>query len=293
MPPPWLAALQAGFGEALRTPLAAVAGQLESVAAVPQAWAAEGGGAAAAGVRLYNRQYWLRLFQAVQRDLPLVTLLLGAWRLNHVVQAWLRRCPPQDEDLGRLAAAFADFVLGAAAVDFAVPGGGPLALPLAVVAAAAKLDVAVRAAGRLGQGPRWRPAASEWAQLPQKQLVVAAGVAAVADDWGLVPLRQALERGERLGGVAVARQACRYYLVLPEQAAWAVVELAPAQAELYRLLAAYPLGEALALWEEGAAPGTLADAAQRWLAAGMQFGLWCGACEVRLPVIAGDEALFR
>lgn len=285
-----LAIFQARFGEALRAPLDRATGTLRArVERYDRALVESVSGAdrrfASGRLAVYNRQYWFRLLTLLQNEYPLTARLFGMWHFNDHAARFLRARPPRAFDMLLAARGFDDFLAAQLAEGVAVEADGACALPSEAVCEAARLDAAYARVFCAPAEPVWRPSAALSARLPALRLRRARAFAVVHTHWPLVPLRhEVLEDAGGEGALALPPR-------LPARASWALVRvpggivelpLAPRHAALLMLLDAHPLGQAMALLEDGCTPeerASLASDVRSWLTEGMRLRFWVGADE--------------
>ncbi len=283
--PAWLAEFQRQFGAALRTPLDRATGTLQATpAAYPAPACAAIAPAASARDRLavYNRQYWFRLFGAFQHEFPLVTALTGAWAMNGLAARFLDAHPPRQRDLARVADGFERFLEGEVGAAGLATAPGEPRIPRDALAQAAAIDQAFRAVFAAPAAAPFALTAAAGAGLAMARLRSSPAHALVDEDRALVALRQQASGapGPRPAPLPPAPAVRQTWLVARTGRELRVEPIAPLQARLWRLLAAWPVGEALALLEREAVDvPDLAAAAQRWLADGVRLGLWTGLDE--------------
>lgn len=256
-----LEALQRGFSEVLRTPLDPSSGTLR---AVPERFDA-GTRAAVVGdaderLAVYNRQYWFRLFGAMQQAYRLTTALLGPWSFNLIATRFLTASPPRGHDLGLAVVGFAAFA------ESEVPPA---------VREAMRIDDAYRAVFSAPEEPSLQLGPGDAARLPRGRLRRSARCVVVEETGPLVALRREL-------GTAVAERPVAVPAAYPDGTrAWAIcqvregqrtVPLARGFAELLELLRAHPVADALAILETRVPRAELA--VERWFAEGMRSGFW-------------------
>ncbi len=270
--PSWLADLQARFGNTLRTPLDRTSGTLTATPATyDAALVAEVGSERLA---VYNRQYWFRLFGVLHDAFPLTARLVGYWAFNEHAGAYLAAHPPRTWDLDDVPAGFADFFVARATANVTTAATG-------ASADAVRIDAAYREVFRAPPVTAFHPSADDAARLLDSRLVPSPAVAFVREHFPLLELRrQALA----LGADSSTRLAVPPPLPTPRD--WAIVRgesgttsilLEPREAELLGLLAAHPVGEALARLESACPESeraALPAATQRWLARSVQLGFW-------------------
>ena len=103
-PPPWLCALQGEVGALLSTPPALRQGRLEVPPASAQLLAALAPAqvSAAAQLKIYQEQCWMRFFQSAQEQHRYTLRAIGPWAMNQFAMLSLRQFPPRGRDLGAL-----------------------------------------------------------------------------------------------------------------------------------------------------------------------------------------------
>jgi hypothetical protein len=284
--PAWLAAFQERFSAMLRTPLDRGTGTLRArIDRYDPALVGEISPEARApgeGLAVYNRQYWFRLFGALQSEHRLACALAGAWAFNDLAARFLAAHPPRGHDLGRAADGLAAWVKRDADQprprDLDEPPLPPRALAEAVdidaayralfwaderagldEAALGSLDARALATSRLVPSDRFVVVVESWALLALRARLPAAPVTRA------VPLPDPVAGGPR--PVALHRAAGETR-ALP---------LDPLQARLLALLCAGPVGEALARLELECPPARvdrLAADVRRWLADSLRLGFW-------------------
>jgi hypothetical protein len=292
--PPWLADFQRGFGAVLRAPLDRSSGTLR---AVPSTYDASTLASVAfdapARLAVYNRQYWCRLFNVMQAELPLVTALTGAWTFNDLAGRFLLAHPPTSPDLGRVADGFDVFLEEAAPPGGIKPDGVAAVLPRAALVQAARVDQAFRRVLAAPDEASFRPTAADAARLGRCRLVPSRAVSIVDEGWPLFEMRHRLPRApasrarslpaphpEGLRSWAV----CRAGVPAADASGHRVVPLDRGQAGLLRHLHSRTVADALTRLEAehaGEDPAALARSVQRWLAESMDLGFWTGLEEVR------------
>ncbi len=260
--PPRLVALQAGWTEVLRRPLDRTTGTLRAPTEhYPAPTCAEIVGGAAR-LAVYHRQYWFRLFTALQHEFRLTAALMGAWAFNGLASDFLIASPPRARGLAEVGDGLAAHVVARA--------------PAAPLAQAALVDEALRRAGRHEQAGADSAARHLRAGGALARLRPAPSLTVVRERWPLVELHH------QLGPVAPTTP-----VALPPPhpdgpRAWAVAAtthgqaarpLTPAQADLLELIGTWPLAQALASFEDRH-PHVPADQVQAWLADSVQHGYW-------------------
>jgi hypothetical protein len=282
--PDWLAELQRSFGAVLRTELDRSSGVLRARparydAAACRAVRPSPGRGAAERLAVYNRQYWFRLFGALQAEYRLTTALMGPWALNGFASDFLATEPPRGHDLARAADGFAAYLEAAIPAGGVAPAPGAPEVPRGALLQAAAIDEAFRAVIGAPSQPPFRPAADDAARLPQSRLVPSAAVALVDEDWALVALHRTLGPSPPKTPLPARHARTQAHAICRADAGHRVVPLAPTQARLLRLLRDHPVAEALAIVETEAASDErplLAKEVQRWLAESVKLGFWTG-----------------
>jgi hypothetical protein len=257
----WLAALQADFARAIRTPLDASRGVLTARAAAPA------GVAPAKGVAAYQRQYWFRLFTAMQGEFPRTARVVGLWRFNQLAQRFLLGHPPRSADLHDVGDGFVAFL------DAPPP---PPRAP--VVHDAVRIDEAWRAVLAAPEVRPWRPRREEASELARVRLRPSPAWRIVDDRFGIVPLSNALVDDRSEAPCALPAR--------PDPCAWAIVRmregtieapLDPVAARLFRALCEAPLADALARVDaacDASQRARLASNVNAWPAQSVAWEMW-------------------
>jgi hypothetical protein len=317
-PPPWLAPLQANLARLVQAPLDARTGTLRSLpGAYPPELVAQVAHPATARARLalYHEQYWMRLFTALQGELPRTSQAVGYWRFNALATAHLAARPPVDTDLARAADGFAPALLAAldtlvdragrapAAPDIrpvaallaagAEPAalanfGAPAALanlgaPVDLVRQALRVDEAARHAFIAPLQATWRPSPAELAALPGRRLRFAASFRLLREDWALVERAAPPAANETPAPFPRHSPAApRYWVSYRAERATAFRSVEPPFARFLTLAARRPFGDALAASESAC------DAPQRerlhaavpgWIQLALASGWWVGLAD--------------
>ncbi|MEZ4405181.1 MAG: putative DNA-binding domain-containing protein [Polyangiales bacterium] len=272
-PPPWLEDFQRRFGEVLRAPLDRSTGTLRAVTdGYDPSTVSEVRDAARASaterLAVYNRQYWFRLLDVMNASYALTSRLLSAWRFNEHAAAFLHARPPTTWDIDRAPDGFDDFI---AAVNDLPPW----------VADAARLDATWR---RLLHAPAvkpYRPTAEDAPRLLSSRLVPSPASAVFEERWRLFESKLSLQRGGYDAAIdaPTAMEPPRWWALLREPGGVRHFALARGEGELLRLMASLPVGEALAVMEEGCSDEereALPERARRWLAQSVERGMWSG-----------------
>jgi hypothetical protein len=280
--PAWLAGLQALLGEALRTPLDRATGTLRpNAAALPaELWSAL---QSAGGWGAYNLQYWLRLFEAFQAELPLTCRVLGAWRFNQEVERLLLARPPTGWDLARAAEGFDAFLASALPSPPRNPleTCPPVAPPRGAVVEAARIDLRWSEVLRAPETAPLHLQPGDADQLTSAMLQRAPGAALTEEHWPLLELRRALGPDAPESPLALPSRlsAANHWLLIHRDGGVLQVPLEADEARLFTLLDSLPLQDALGQLEEATPPeqrASLPARTQRWLSRALQLGVWSG-----------------
>ena len=280
-PPPWLVAFQKDFSEMIRTPLDPSSGTLRASEskyppALRDATRPGPSGGPTARLAVYNRQYWFRLFGALQGEFPLVARLMGLFHFNQAAQRFLLEHPPRGVDLRLAARGFDRWLAETGELELCVP------LPREALNQAAEIDLAWSDVWMAPEVPPWTPSPEELAGIEGRWLQSSPAVRVVEEGWALVEVRRTL-------GTEVEDRRLPLPPRHPQPRAWAVIRrgtaigqlaLSPARAQLMRALEAQPFGAALALVESSLSQ-TDKEALVRdvgaWMAEGRQLGFWTEA----------------
>ncbi|HXX68303.1 MAG TPA: DNA-binding domain-containing protein [Polyangiaceae bacterium] len=273
--PAWLGELQARFAAAIRTPLERASGTLTAPLSAydPRLVQALGGAAAKAPQRLavYNRQYWFRLFDALQTAFPLTARLLGYWSFNDYAGRFLLTHPPRGWNIDEVPSGFDAFF--ADALQCEDPGRRRALIE------SARIDAAWRAVFAAEKTPVFRPSDADAARLLDAQLVPSDAVRFVEEHGPLVELRRLLAREPSTGALALPSP-------LPHSRWWAIagvgdgvatLPLEAREAELLTLLGRLSIRSALARLEQACTLEERAHLPQRtraWLARSVAAGFW-------------------
>lgn len=298
-PPDWLVDFQRRFGDVLRAPLdrqrrIVEARTREYPAALVATVAQPKNTSNRARLAVYNRQYWFRLFGAMQGAFPLLDALVGSWRLNAMVEHHLTGHPPTSFDLGAVADGFAAQAADAFRATEACGSDVPWreTVTVADVTAAACVDEAFRNAARARTAaPFRRGGPLNGAGLAAARVRFAPSVTLVEEERAWVALRIQLDRALTKSSApdpAFARQvvhACpdphpqpRFWLVWRGPAGLTARPVDDAFGGFLQRLRDATIGEAL-----GAAEDQLTReghdatvAAQRWFQYCVDEGVWEG-----------------
>jgi hypothetical protein len=276
--PRWLADFQARFGDVIRTPLDRTGGTLAATTAAYDPGIVvdtldSPTGTGADRLAVYNRQYWFRLFDVVQRAFPLTSRLVGYWVFNDYVARYLRVRLPRGWELDCVADGFAAFVEDTFECE-------DPAKRCAWVEAAC-IDDAWRTVFRAPEIPPFRPSATHASRLLDARLVPSPAWRIVREHRPLLELRKRLLHDSSQDCVEVPP-------LLPRARWWALVRrdqgilhisLEPREAELLVLLGETSVRDALARVERECAPeerALLPAQARGWLARSVELDFWSG-----------------
>lgn len=273
--PAWLGELQALFGAAIRTPLERASGTLTARPSAYDPHFVEllGGPSAKGAERLavYNRQYWFRLFDALQTAFPLTARLVGYWSFNDTAARFLLARPPRGWSIDEVPLGFEAFF--AEAIECADVNRRQ------ALVESARIDAAWRAAFAAEKAPAFRPSDADASRLLDGQLVPSEAVRIVEEHRSLVELRRGLARHAGSGPLALPP-------LLPLPRWWAIVgvgdgiapmPLEQREAELLNLLGQHPVRRALACLEQACPPeerAGLPEKTRAWLARSVAAGFW-------------------
>ena len=279
-PPVWLSELQRVFSRALLESLtcdgrqflvtpssqADVAWRLRDTEAVG---ASSITASAKDRLELYQRQYWMRLFGALQESFPRVALHLGHFEFNRLALHELRAHPPKTIDLADLAPEFGAFLRR----EFSrptIPRSGPL--PKLLLQALA-FDEAELRAFSTPWFPPWQPTPEQLEQLPRQRLTVAPSFSLLREDWPLA---------ERPSGSAVTKENTsfetpRYWVYSRAERSIALHPVEPAFARLLHAVQTQSLYDAVAALERRLnAEGrqALSEKLPQWIQLALEQSWW-------------------
>ena len=274
--PAWLADLQARFGAVLRTPLDRGTGTLRATLdaydpAVLDAVLDAPNTSAAERLAVYQRQYWFRLFTALQTAFPLTAHLVGPWQFNEYAAQFLVAHPPQGWDIEHAADGFDEFLASSLAGD----------LERAATIEASRIDAAWRDVFRAPAATPFRPSPDDAARLLDARLDPSPSVAVFVEHWALVAAKRSLAD-------VAASSSARKVPPHPRPQWWALVRegsgirqlpLEPREGQLIDLLRRHRVRDALAHLEAECSDeerATLPANARRWLARSVENGFWRG-----------------
>lgn len=285
--PSWLCEFQRRFGGVITTPLDRQTGRLrartEAYDPHTVEYAANRRTAdALAGLAVYNRQYWFRLFEVLQTAFPLTTRLLGHWTFNAVAEQFLVRVPPRSWDIDRVPDKFAAFATDQF-VSFINPQlhRSPDDLGEALVEAV-RIDAEWRRIFSEQTLRCYKPTPADQTRLLQARLLLSPALALVHENWPLLALRKRLATIEGEAPVALPeRWVCEHWYALRSLPKGIVqIELDPLEAKLIRLLTEHTIENALGILENECPEElreTLPTRTQNWLSRSVQLGFWLSA----------------
>ncbi len=305
-PPSWLRELQRDFTGALRAPLDSSTGvfrerqQQYPARLVAQLKSGPAGIAPAERLALYHRQYWMRLFTALQASFPRVSRALSYWHFNHLAALYLTANPPRHIDLDEESRGFSARLDSALqSLTDARHGRKPqrpaprdawrqrLQLskaPIAMVRQALCMDDAERHAYESPFEGLWRPTPEEIAGLAERRLRFATSYRLTREDWDLA-------RFSRLTGSDQDEAAPAAIRRLPSTRTWVFSRSAvgltttsvdPLFARLLERCGELPFGQALAAVEQSctaAEAGQLRASLQGWITLALSHGFWTGLAQ--------------
>ncbi len=240
-------------------------------------------GSARERLAVYQRQYWFRLFTVLQGAYPLTSRLLGLFRFNEHAVRFLTEHPPQGWDLDQVADGFDAFLareLAGSETVAPLPPAAPLATE--ALLEASRIDAAFHRVFRAPEARPYQPSAADAAHLLDGRLLLSPAAALLVEHWPLCATRAgALEKsGESALELPPRLDEPLHFVLRRRDLALWLSPLEAREAELLDLLTRYPVGEALALLEEGCATdeerSALPARARRWLARSVELGLWVG-----------------
>jgi Putative DNA-binding domain len=309
-PPGWLRELQREFTAVLRAPLDTETGCFrERQEQYPARLVARlkrrpGGPSPAERLALYHRQYWMRLFTALQTAFPRVSRAVSCWHFNHLAALHFTSRPPRRADLDEDTHGFAEQLDRALQrLDDTRRGRRPKRLdpedawcrrlelskaPFALVRQALRMDEAERRAYESPFEGLWRPTPEELAGLAGGRLRFAVSCTLTREDWDLARFSR-LAGGDQDGGApdAIRRHtSTRYWVFARSVAGTTTTSVHPLFARLLERCRELPFGEALAGVEQGC---TAAEAAQLsaklqgWVVHALASGWWTGLTEPDPP----------
>ncbi|WP_437810998.1 HvfC/BufC N-terminal domain-containing protein [Sorangium sp. So ce1078] len=304
-PPGWLRELQRDFTAVLRTPLDPGTGRFQErqerypARLVAQLKGGPGGPAPAERLALYHRQYWMRLFTALQTSFPRVSRAMTCWHFNHLAALHLAERPPRHADLDEATRGFAARLRRALQrLDGAGPRRPPerpphgdawcrrLELsraPLAMVRQALRMDEAERHAHESPFEGLWRPAPEELARLaqPGARLRFAVSCTLAQEDWDLARFSRLAGADQDEGAPEAIRRhpSTRTWVFARSATGTTTTSVDPLFARLLDRCRELPFGQALAAAEQGCSAAEAAQLRanlQGWITLALASGWWTG-----------------
>jgi len=282
--PEWLLELQTRFTALLRTPLDRSSGSLRAdtsaydpallAAALPNPTLDS-----AERLAIYHRQYWFRLFTALQGLYPLTARLAGYWHFNDLAAHHLLKRPPRGFDIDTIGDEF-ELTLAEHLIE-----NDPLALdsrrpvPAAALRNAAQVDAAFQRVTRAPRSEPLRPGPADAPRFDDSCLRLTANVALIREHWPLCEARMALAETPSDAPIPLAAPwpTPRHWLLTQQTSRLGLVALSPREAQLLDLLQQLPLTQALGTLEATTPPAEralLPEATQTWLARSVRLGIW-------------------
>lgn len=315
-PPSWLRELQRDFTAVLRGPLDSGTGvfrerqELYPARLVAQLRSGPGSAAPAERLALYQRQYWMRLFTALQTSFPRVSRAMGYWHVNHLAALHLAARPPRHFDLDEVARGFAARLDQALQrLDDGASRGRRSKrrareqerehehnedawcrridlsrAPRAMVRQALRMDEAERHAYESPFEGLWRPAPEELARLAEGRLRFAVSCTLAQEDWDLARFSRLAGADREEGAPEAIRRhpSTRTWVFARSAAGTTTTSVDPLFARLLERCRELPFGEALAAVEQGCTAeeaARLRAGLQGWIALALASGWWTGLAE--------------
>ncbi len=272
----WLAAFQAQFGEALRTPLDRQRLVLEARTErypdeLIDALTSGSHGSARERMAVYNRQYWFRLLGVLQTEYPLTARLLGMWHFNGYAARFLETEPPRHYDIQRAADGFEAF-FERALLETEHP-------QRVLLSEAVRIDSAYRDVLREKPPRALTIPPAQAARLAQGQLIASPSFRLCVESHALFTLRRTLADDSAEGPLPAPQALAepQHWLLYTLPTGLRAQRIQALHAALLERLAQLPVQEALAQLEQAASPeerALLLQNAQRWLAESVREGFW-------------------
>ncbi|XYH96544.1 DNA-binding domain-containing protein [Sorangium sp. So ce1128] len=321
-PPGWLRALQRDFTAVLHTPLESGTGvfrerqDLYPARLVAQLRSGPGSPPPAERLALYHRQYWMRLFTALQTSFPRVSRAMGYWHFNHLAALYLAARPPRHFDIDEGARGFAVRLDRALLrLDDGASRGRRSKrpareheedawcrrielsrAPLAMVRQALRMDEAERHAFESPFEGLWRPTPEELARLAQAgaRLRFAVSCTLTREDWDLARFSRlaGADQDEGAPGAIRRHPSTRAWVFARSAAGTTTTSVDPLFARLLDRCRELPFGEALAAVEQGctaAEAAQLCENLQGWIALALASGWWTGLARAE-PRVQDDSS---
>lgn len=289
--PEWLLDLQARFSGLLRTPLDRSTGSMHADTALYDAVLVDAAQpsptlSSAERLAIYHRQYWFRLFTALQGLYPLTARLLGFWRLNGFAAHHLLERPPRGFDIDVIGDDFALSLAEQLPEDGSIVTDSGLRVEAAAVLDAARVDEAFHRVTRAPRGEPLRPGPADAPRFGDSCLRLSPGVALVQERWPLAELRMSFVERQADEQIQLPGRwpTPRHWLLARHASKLGLLALDPREAELLGLLQLVPLEQALGQLEAAASPAeraSLPERAQAWLSRSVRLGIWAGFVEVQ------------
>lgn len=275
----WLAEFQGRFSNTIRSPLDPSTGSFQGTGVGSDALAALGvraGPRASAeeSLRTYQMQFWLRVFSVFQGEFPCLNAVIGPWSLNGLATGFVINKPRSDAsfDIRDITAGFVVWLER----SMTTQTPGDRRANNAAVAEAAALDEAF---GAVTAAPEARPFCAVAGAPNPTRLTLSPGVALAKESWDLVGLRhRALHTPpEHSWDVGPRLPETRDLLIVRTPRGVAALNIEPLQAQLYHLVASYPLAEAvtrLSNEAKASAQPELSASLREWMQRAAELGIF-------------------
>ncbi|WP_437688154.1 HvfC/BufC N-terminal domain-containing protein [Sorangium sp. So ce176] len=308
-PPGWLRELQRDFTAVLRSPLDPDTGvfrerqDLYPARLVAQLKGGPGSAAPSERLALYHRQYWMRLFTALQTSFPRVSRAVSYWHFNHLAAQHLAEHPPRHVDLDEAARGFSARLRGALrSLDGARRDRRPgrparedawcrrielSRAPVAMVRQALEMDEAERHAYESPFEGLWRPTPEELARLAlssEARLRFAVSCTLTREDWDLARFSRlaGVDQDEGAPGPLRRHPSTRCWVFARSAGGTTTTAVDPLFARLLERCRELPFGQALADVEQACSAAEAAQLRahlQGWIALALSSGWWTGLAE--------------
>jgi hypothetical protein len=223
---------------------------------------------------VYNRQYWFRMFDVLQRTFPLTARLLGHWLFNDYASRFLLAHPPRGWDIDRACDGFVAF--------FSEAVGDAASAERDAWIESARLDDAWQRVFGAPEIEPYRPSAADAEHLLEGRLTPSPAVALVEEHWPLLELRAQVLRdgnGEKAVPLPPRLPRSRWWALVRTDQGIGQLPLDAREAELFGLLSQLAVGDALAELERICEPEERVDLprkTQMWLARSVTLDFWTG-----------------
>jgi hypothetical protein len=232
---------------------------------------------ARARLAVYQRQYWFRLFTALQLEFRLTARLMSFWVFNDYASRFLLAQPPRSADLHRAADgldAFLEQELPEDGVESAT-----VKVPRRALLEAVRIDQAHRQVFAAPLERPFRMTAKHGSRIASLRLRMAPSVVLLEEHWPLLALRRQLAREDDAHPVALpaALAARRCWALFRTEHGFGAQPLSPDEARLLSLLREHSVGESLARLEhevDADARAALAGNVTAWLSESVRLGFW-------------------